>query len=58
MKTTDLARLETRVTPDVKKRLRIYCAHHGITIREGVEMAVSKLCGSKSTIREERTSAN
>jgi len=44
MKTTDLARLETRVKPDVKKALRVYCAHHGLTIREGVEMAVTKLC--------------
>ncbi|CAB5195091.1 hypothetical protein UFOVP178_56 [uncultured Caudovirales phage] len=44
MKTTDLARLETRVKPEVKKSLRVYCAHHGLTIREAVEMAVTKMC--------------
>lgn len=52
MKTTDLARLETRVKPEVKKALRVYCAHNGLTIREGVEIAVSKLCGSKPTKKE------
>lgn len=44
MKTSNIARLETRVTPDVKKALRVYCAHNGLTIREGVELAIVKLC--------------
>lgn len=49
MRTADLARLETRIKPEVKKALRVYCANHGITIREGVEIAVSKLCVKKAT---------
>lgn len=45
MKTSEIARLETRVKPDVKKALRVYCAHNGLTIRQGVEIAISELCG-------------
>lgn len=49
MKTKEMARLETRVKPDLKKLLRVYCANHGITIQEGVELAVLRLCGKPTT---------
>lgn len=43
MKTAAIDRLETRVSKDLKKSLRIYCANHDLTLREGVELAIAKL---------------
>ena len=58
MKTSEIARLETRVKPDVKKALRVYCAHNGLTIREGVEIAIVELCGQVKKQKEEVKNAN
>lgn len=58
MKTSEIARLETRVRPDVKKALRVYCAHNGLTIREGIEIAIVELCVTGKKQKEEVSNAN
>ena len=52
MRATTQARLETRISADTKKALRVYCAHNGLTIREGVEIAVLNLCGIQEQKKE------
>lgn len=58
MKTSEIARLETRVKPEVKKALRIFCAHNGLTIRQGVEIAISELCGVGKEQKKEAKHTN
>lgn len=43
MKTAGIDRLETRVSKELKRSLRVYCANNDLSLREGIELAIAKL---------------
>ena len=54
MKTAAIDRLETRVSKEVKRSLRVYCANHDLTLREGIELAIAKLTERPKAGRQEK----
>jgi hypothetical protein len=54
MKTAAIDRLETRVSKELKRSLRVYCANNDLTLQEGVELAIARLTERPQAVSQEK----